>query len=69
VRFATKDGVLGMMTVDAAIKVFGSRRKLADALGISTQAIYQWGEYVPKLRAYEILEIEGKFNRPESSGE
>jgi DNA-binding transcriptional regulator YdaS (Cro superfamily) len=58
-----------MMTVEAAIKVFGSRRKLADALGVSTQATYQWGEYVPKLRAYEILELEGKITRPESDGE
>jgi DNA-binding transcriptional regulator YdaS (Cro superfamily) len=54
------------MTVEAAIKVFGSRRKLADALGVSTQATYQWGEYVPKLRAYEILDIERSVTRPES---
>lgn len=46
-----------MQTKDA-IAVFGSRRKMAEALGITTQAIYQWGEMVPKLRAYEILEIE-----------
>lgn len=58
-----------MMTVEAAIEVFGTRRKLADALGVSTQATYQWGEYVPKLRAYEILEMEGKLKRLESSDE
>lgn len=46
-----------MQTKDA-IAVFGSRRKMADALGISTQATYQWGETVPKLRAYEILDLE-----------
>lgn len=56
------------MTVEDAIAVFGSRRKMAEALGISTQATHQWGEYVPKLRAYEILEMDGKINRAESSG-
>lgn len=58
-----------MMTVEAAIKVFGSRRKMAQALGVSTQAIYQWGEYVPKLRAYEILEMEGRLKILESPDE
>jgi DNA-binding transcriptional regulator YdaS (Cro superfamily) len=57
-----------MKTKDA-IAVFGSRRKLADALGVSTQAIYQWGEFVPKLRAYEILEIERSLNSPVSCDE
>lgn len=53
-----------MMKTEHAIKVFGTRRKLADALGISTQATYQWGDVVPKLRAYEVLELEQKLKNP-----
>lgn len=49
------------MNTEYAVKVFGSRRKLADALGISTQATYQWGDTVPKLRVYQILELEQKI--------
>jgi len=42
------------MTKDEAIKAFGGTRKLAEALGISEQAIHQWGEMVPELRVYQI---------------
>lgn len=46
------------MTKDEAIKLFdGSVRKLADALGITEQAISQWGENVPELRVYQIREL------------
>lgn len=49
------------MTKQEALKLFdGSVRKLADALGITEQAIHQWGDHVPKLRAYQIREIAGK---------
>jgi hypothetical protein len=40
-----------------AIEVFESTTNLARALGIKSQAISQWGEYVPKLRAYELREL------------
>lgn len=46
------------MKTDAAIGLFNnSVRELADALGITTAAIYQWGEEVPDLRAYQIRDI------------
>ena len=45
------------MKTQQAIDTFGSIAKLARALGISTAAIYQWGEDVPPLRAYQIREI------------
>lgn len=45
-----------MKTTDA-IAQFGSVRALAAALGISVQAVYGWGDDVPKLRCYEISEI------------
>lgn len=44
-----------MKTLEA-IQVFGSARKLAAALGISTQAVHQWGEDVPELRRFQIEE-------------
>lgn len=39
------------------INHFGSVSALAEALGINTAAIYQWGDDVPRLRAYEIERI------------
>ncbi|MDF2415415.1 Cro/CI family transcriptional regulator [Aeromonas sp. 1HA1] len=40
-----------------AIDRFGSVRALAAALGCSTQAISQWGEVVPPLRAFQLKEM------------
>lgn len=48
-----------MMTKKEAIEAFGSIRKLADALGITEQAIHQWGDNVPELRAYQIRDLLG----------
>lgn len=46
------------MTTDEAKKLFdGSVRKLANALGITEQAVHQWGGEVPELRVYQIREI------------
>lgn len=45
------------MTKDEAIKAFGSIRKLAEAIGITEQAIHQWSEKVPELRAYQIKAV------------
>lgn len=46
------------MTTKEAIAMFGgSRRRLAEALGISVQAVAQWGDMVPKLREYQIKEM------------
>lgn len=46
------------MTTKEALAMFGgSRRKLAEALGITTQAVAQWGDTVPLLREYQIREI------------
>lgn len=47
---------LAMNTQDA-IDAFGSPLRLADALGITRAAIYQWGETVPPLREYQIREL------------
>jgi len=46
----------------AAIEIFGSVRALADELGITVQAIYQWGHEVPVSREYQIQVItDGKL--------
>ena len=46
------------MKTTYAVKLFNNRTKeLAEALGITVHAIYQWGVDVPELRAYQIREI------------
>lgn len=45
------------MKKSEAIDLFGGVRKLADALGITEQAVHQWGSDVPHLRAYQIKAI------------
>lgn len=43
------------MTTEEAKALFdGSARKLAEALGITEQAVSQWGGLVPELRVYQI---------------
>ena len=48
------------MTKQEAISRFGSIKALADVLGITREAIYQWGDVVPALRAYEIRDLLAK---------
>lgn len=44
------------MKTKLAIKRAGSRKALADLLGISKAAISQWGPTVPELRVYQLRE-------------
>jgi len=37
-----------------AIRFYGSVAKLADALNITPQAVYDWGDLVPRGRAFEL---------------
>jgi DNA-binding transcriptional regulator YdaS (Cro superfamily) len=39
---------------DDAVKHFGGRRQLAEALGISHQAVAQWGKLVARGMAYRL---------------
>jgi len=48
------------MTTEEAKALFGGARKLAEALGITEQAVSQWGENVPELRVYQIKVLAGE---------
>ena len=45
------------MTTKDAIKWFGTGIKLAEALKIKPEAVYQWGEQPPMLRQFELEQI------------
>lgn len=46
------------MLTNEALELFGGKvRPLAEALGLSVQAVYAWGDTVPPLRAYQIRDI------------
>jgi DNA-binding transcriptional regulator YdaS (Cro superfamily) len=52
------------MKTKQAAEFFGSKKKLAVALGISPSAVTMWGEDVPELRQYQIERItKGKVKR------
>lgn len=45
------------------IDYFGSIRKAAEFLGVSTQCVYQWPDVVPKSAAYELhVKTKGKLD-------
>lgn len=51
------------MKTEHAIEYFNGIAALAKALTISRQAIYQWGECVPELRALQLERItEGELS-------
>lgn len=45
------------ITKRSAVNAFGSVRKLAEALGITTQAVYKWGALVPQTAVPELVRI------------
>lgn len=52
------------MTLDDAVRYFGSKNKLAIALGINRQAIQFWNGKVPIRRQYELEELtNGRLKR------
>ena len=47
--------ILSTMKTQTAIDYFGSRKNLAEALGIKdVSSLSHWGEFVPILRQYQI---------------
>lgn len=50
------------MNTREVAEFFGSKKKLADALGIRPSAVTMWGELVPTSRQYQIQILsKGKF--------
>lgn len=61
-----------MKTSDVLPQFNNSVKDLADALGITREAIYQWNGQVPRLREYEIKDIlarRGKVSPGDTPGE
>ncbi|RJG10949.1 Cro/Cl family transcriptional regulator [Pseudomonas cavernicola] len=57
-----------MKTKDAA-EFFGSRSKLAKALGVFPSAVSQWGDEVPLVRQYQIQVLsKGRLKADQSNG-
>lgn len=46
--------IVGGMNKTAVIEFFGSQRKAAEALGITTQAISMWKDPIPEGVAYKV---------------
>jgi DNA-binding transcriptional regulator YdaS (Cro superfamily) len=46
-----------IMYTDDAVRYFGGRRQLAEALGITRQAVEQWGKIVAEGAAYKLQVI------------
>ena len=45
------------METKTAIAKADGIRKLAEMLGLSTQAVYAWGKDVPPLRMYQLRDL------------
>jgi hypothetical protein len=56
---ASQFATVGGMTLDQALKVFGSRNRLAKALGVRRQAVTPWAKRIPMLRQYQIRDLTG----------
>jgi DNA-binding transcriptional regulator YdaS (Cro superfamily) len=46
-----------IMFTDDAVQYYGGRRQLAEALGITRQAVEQWGKIVAEGAAYKLQVI------------
>jgi DNA-binding transcriptional regulator YdaS (Cro superfamily) len=44
-----------------AIELAGDTKKLAQILGITVFAIYQWGEEVPKMRVFQLMALKPEW--------
>ena len=53
-----------MLTLDA-IEYYGSKRALADAVGLQLPSIYDWGLHPPPLRQIQLERITGGALRAE----
>jgi DNA-binding transcriptional regulator YdaS (Cro superfamily) len=53
-QFSIEDPVIKK---EQAIESAGNAARLAKALGISRSSVSDWGEYVPPLQAYRLIQI------------
>lgn len=47
------------MKTSAAVKFFGKRIRIAEVLKVTRAAVYQWGDVVPLVSAYELERLSG----------
>ena len=47
------------MTTFEAMRFFGGATKLAEALGLTRDAIYKWGAYPPNKTQYKLMVLSG----------
>ena len=45
------------MTTEEAVKFYGTKTAVADALGISKSCVTEWGNEPPMLRQYQLQEL------------
>jgi len=58
------------MRKEDVLKYFGGPKKTADALGISTASVSQWGKVIPLLRAFQIEQLtNGKLKNDDDASE
>jgi len=53
------------VTTDECINFFGTKAKLAEALGIEPPSVYTWGTYPPPLRQLQLESLTGRKLRAE----
>lgn len=42
------------MRTEEAVKIFGTKKALGEAIGISQSAVQKWGEFVPATRRQSV---------------
>lgn len=53
------------MLINEAVKVFGTKRRLAEVLGVAYQTVKGWGEEIPDNRQHHVqLAINAYRNKP-----
>jgi len=57
--------MLVVMDTLKAIKLAGGVRPLALLLGVTTQAVYAWGDRMPPLQVYRLKDLKPKWFRKE----
>ncbi len=55
------NAAMNRLRVDDVLKVTAiNRSQLAKELGITREAVYQWGDYIPQKRLSDVYELMGR---------